>query len=214
MNKNAEYWNKKLPENFSRSTHSIWLDQHTKKLANSKLPILDLGCGNGEDTAWLVGQNFNVVSLDFSLSGVSQTRSINPNTHIFDMSNLEDWQSLKNNSFAAVVANLSLHYFSDSTTRMIMREIRRVLAPDGVLIARVNSTLDTVFGAGSGTEIEPNFFQNPDRGIEKRFFTLDSAKDYFSLIGKPKIQEKTITYVGKQKQIIEVVVKKVNPSAK
>ena len=90
---------------------------------------------------------------------------------------------------------------------MILKEIKRILINNGFLIARVNTNLDTKFGAGDGIEIEPNFYQNLERGIDKRFFTKESALEYFSIIGKPSISLRTIKYIGKQKQIFEIVVK-------
>ena len=146
--------------------------------------------------------------IDFSNSAINQVKKINNNTLLFDMSNNKQWKKFKNNSFSTIIANLTLHYFDDETTNMIMNEIKRVLTPTGILIARVNSNLDTKFGAGDGIEIEPNFYRNLERGIDKRFFTHESAEKYFSIIGNPVIQLKTIKYIGKTKQIFEIIVSK------
>ena len=124
------------------------------------------------------------------------------------MSNSHHWQNFNDGEFSAVIANLSLHYFDNQTTIYIMKQIKRILNGCGVLIARVNTNLDTEFGAGDGIEIEPNFYKNPERGIDKRFFTEDSANQYFSIVGKPQITLKTITYIGKPKKCYEIVVKK------
>lgn len=207
MNNYSKYWDKKLPDNLTKSTYSIWLDNFIKEFSNNNLPILDLGCGNGDDTKWLVENKFNVVSSDFSLSSIEYVKKINPNTILLDMSKLEDWKNLEDNTYSAIIANLSLHYFNNDTTIMILKELKRILIPNGTLIARVNTNLDTEFGAGDGIEIEPNFYQNLERGIDKRFFTEESAQQYFSIIGNPTITLKTIQYIGKQKQIFEIVVK-------
>ena len=207
MNKYSNYWDKKLPNNLLKSTYTTWLNEFKEYFDNSKLSILDLGCGNGEDTNWLLENGYNVISVDFSKSAIQQVRKINSQAFILDMSNLEDWNQLKDNSFSVVIANLSLHYFDDSITIMIMKQIKRVLIDNGVLIARVNTNLDTEFGAGDGVEIEPNFYRNLERGIDKRFFTQESAFKYFSIVGNPTINLKTIEYIGKKKQIFEIVVK-------
>lgn len=39
-----------------------------------------------------------------------------------------------------------------------MREIKRILTPNGYLIARVNSVDDINYGAGQGEKLEENFF--------------------------------------------------------
>ena len=159
MNKYSQYWNKKLPDNLTKSTYSIWLDNFKKELNFNNLPILDLGCGNGEDSKWLIENNYKVVSSDFSISSIEHVKKINPNTILLDMSNIEDWKQIEDNSFSSVVANLSLHYFDNATTIMILKEIKRILINNGILIARVNTNLDTEFGAGDGIEIEPNFIK-------------------------------------------------------
>lgn len=89
-----------------------------------------------------------------------------------------------------------------------MNEIKRILCPNGILIARVNTTEDKEFGAGEGVELEPNFYKNLDRGIDKRFFTKDDVVKFFSIVGNVSIQLKQITYIGKEKKIFEVIVKK------
>ena len=125
MNKYSQYWDKKLPDNLTKSTYSIWLDNFKKELNVNNLPILDLGCGNGDDSKWLIENNYKVVSSDFSISSIEHVKKINPNTILLDMSNIEDWKKIEDNSFSSVVANLSLHYFDNATTIMILKEIKR-----------------------------------------------------------------------------------------
>ena len=76
MNNYSKYQDKKLPDNLTKSTYSIWLDNFIKEFSNNNLPILDLGCGNGDDTKWLVENKFNVVSSDFSLSSIEYVKKI------------------------------------------------------------------------------------------------------------------------------------------
>ena len=208
MSNYSEFWDIKLLENAKKSTYSNWLDEHKHLLDKKSLPILDLGCGNGDDTNYLINKGFTVVSTDFSKSAIEKVSQINENTFLFDISKKEEWDKLKSKSFSVVIANLSLHYFDSQTTMMIMKEIKRVLAPNGILIARVNTNLDKGFGAGDGEELEENFYKNPERGIDKRFFTIEDAMKYFSLVGQPDIRLKTITYIGKEKQIFEIIVGK------
>ncbi|OOM76109.1 hypothetical protein CLPUN_28330 [Clostridium puniceum] len=66
-----------------------------------------------------------------------------------------------------ILADLSLHYFDNRTTKNIVKEIRRVLKPEGCLIGRVNSINDFNFGAGCGREIEKNFYLT--EGVYKSF---------------------------------------------
>lgn len=209
MAKNSTYWDKKLPKNLEESSYTPWLNDKLCVLPPEGEIVLDLGCGNGEDTAWLIANGYKVISLDFSEYAVGRVSKINKeNTFLFDMSNPEDWKAFEDNSFSAIVANLSLHYFDDATTKMIIGEIKRILKPKGKLIARVNSNADKEFGAGDGVQLEEGFFVNQERGITKRFFSLGSANLYFSKIGYAAVCPKEITYIGKPKKVIEIVAQK------
>lgn len=210
MNKNSEYWDKKLPKNAEESTYIPWLEEKKLVLPRNKSEmILDLGCGNGEDTAWLLQNGYQVISVDYSDYAVEKVNQINPdNTFLFDMADADAWKQFPDNYFSIVVANLTLHYFDEKTTNLILKQIKRILKPNGKLIARVNSFDDKAFGASDGEMIEDGYFSNPERGINKRFFTLGSANQYFSKIGYVAVCPKTINYIGKQKKIVEVVAQK------
>ena len=79
-----------------------------------------------------------------------------------------------------VIADLSLHYFSEEVTKSILAEIKRVLDRDGKLIFRVNSINDVNHGAGQGTEVEHHYFLNEKNGRYKRFFDKDDINNFFA----------------------------------
>lgn len=209
MNEFSKYWDKKLPKNMEESTYSVWLDDKIDLMNGCGTRVLDLGCGNGEDTKFLLDSGFDVVSVDFSNSAIKAVSDIKGSKPIlFDMSDEKEWEQFADNSFDAVVANLSLHYFDSRTTKMILSNLKRVLKPgDGVLIARLNSSKDEKFGANDGVEVEPNFYINRERGITKRFFTVDTIKEFFSIFEIILVQSKEILYIGKTKQIFEIICK-------
>ena len=208
MDNYSNYWNKKLPENLLKGEHDVWLEKYGFDMYDENSPFLDLGCGNGEDTKWLKQNNFEVVSCDFAPSSIGRVKSINKNAFVFDMREKESWKTFKDNTFSYVIADLSLHYFNEKTTNMILKEIKRILIPNGKLIARVNAVNDTVFGAGDGIEIEPNFYRNTERGIDKRFFSIEDANKFFSTLGNIETTKKSINYLGRPKQCIEIVATK------
>jgi SAM-dependent methyltransferase len=79
-----------------------------------------------------------------------------------------------------VVASLSLHYFDRRTTDAIVRDVRRVLRPGGLLLCRVNVVGDRRSRYGEGVEIEPDFFAT-EPGYSKRFFTAESLRATLSV---------------------------------
>lgn len=52
-----------------------------------------------------------------------------------------------------IISDLSMHYFTKQKTCEILKEMKRVLKPNGILLFRVNSVKDVNHGAGEGTEI-------------------------------------------------------------
>ncbi|MDP4143378.1 MAG: class I SAM-dependent methyltransferase [Bacillota bacterium] len=179
MDFQKEYWNgiyKNL--NSKKPTYDLWLDKYTFILKQSKnIPIIDLGCGFGNDTLYLTERGYSVISCDFSKEALDRLSSFidNPVTKHFD---LKDGLPFQNDSAKIIIADLSLHYFSWQDTQKILKDIKRVLMKDGVLLCRVNSTNDVNHGAGQGIQIEENFY-NVDRML-KRFFNEETLRVLFS----------------------------------
>ena len=90
-----------------------------------------------------------------------------------------------------IISDLSLHYFTKGKTLEILKEIKRVLKPNGLLIFRVNSVKDVNHGAGQGTEIEHHLYETDD-GRYKRFFDEEDIKRFFSDWESLYIHEETM----------------------
>ena len=148
---------------------------------NCKTDILDLGCGIGCDSMYLQKKGFNVVACDFSQVALDRlNKDANKiNTLLLDISKKLPF---KESSFDIIIADLSLHYFDEETTRNIMKEIKRLLTSNGILIARVNSMQDFNHGAGQGEKVEDNYYFV--KGYNKRFFNKEEIDKYFSAVGE------------------------------
>ena len=59
---------------------------------------------------------------------------------------------------------------------------------------------------GCGEKIEENFFFV--KGYNKRFFTVEDAERFFSIVGKPKVKEEDMARFNQPKKVIEVQVEK------
>ncbi len=188
-----------------------WLDDYKDILnENKNEEILDLGCGIGADTLYLIERGFNVLSCDFSkdaLESINKNIS-NSKTKYLDML---DKFPFKDESFSLVVADLSLHYFDNKTTIHIMEELKRILKNNGVLLARVASVNDFNFGAGIGEQLEKNFYFEGD--YTKRFFDEEDINKYFGIIGNIESHETSMTRneeeYSKPKVLYQVKVRKI-----
>lgn len=134
--------------------------------------VLELGCGLGYDTGWLLQAGGQVAALDGSAVALSRLAAALSGP-TYRQHRLPDPLPFPAAAFDAVVAGLSLHYFTWDDTLAIMNEVHRVLRPGGLLLFAVNASGDSEFGYGRGVEIEPGLFAF--EGRLKRFFTQDDC---------------------------------------
>ena len=63
-----DYWNN-VHKKYNRETITVddWLERFDSIIDNSSKPILDLGCGGGNDTLYLITKGKQVISCDQSI---------------------------------------------------------------------------------------------------------------------------------------------------
>lgn len=201
-----EYWNNAhLKYSTGKITYDNWLDGYEEVLKECKTEVLDLGCGTGNNTLYLIERGFKVISSDYSEVALNKVAREIKGTHTLLM-DISKTFPFPNEKFDVVIADLSLHYFDKKTTIAIMQEIKRVLTKNGTLIARVNSVKDVNYGAHQGEKIEENYYLVG--GYKKRFFTIQDSHKYFSYVGEVTAKETTMARYSKPKMVIEVMAKK------
>ena len=207
MNTQKIFWNEMFKSIEDRKLqYDLWLDKYENILIKSKdSPIIDLGCGFGNDTLYLKERGYEVVSCDFSEEALIRLNNLIDNLTVkcFDM---KDGLPFKNNSSRVVISDLSLHYFTWGDTQKILKEINRVLMNDGILLCRVNSTNDINYGAGQGIEIEENFYDI--NGKLKRFFDEGQLRKLFKDWDIQYIKESQINRYKNVKIVWEIPIKK------
>ncbi len=156
-----------------------WLDRFDNIIMNTTKPILDLGCGGGNDTKYLISKGKQVISCDQSEIAVSNIKDNFPEIYDIKCFNMLDGLPFDDGAFDVVIADLSLHYFDSPNTVYIISEIRRILSCEGYLMFRVNSVNDVNHGAGQGKEIEHHVYET-ETGTIKRFFDEQDIHFYFN----------------------------------
>jgi SAM-dependent methyltransferase len=179
MNEHRYYWNELYRlRDMKKPVYDLWLDKYENILLSSQaIPIIDLGCGSGNDTLYLCQKGYKVISCDFSSEALRKVAFFieKPVTKLVDMTKDLPFAS---ESVKVVIADLSLHYFSWAQTQKIVMEIKRILQKGGYLLARVNSVKDINHGAGQGIVVEENYyFRN---GQYKRFFDKAQLEKLFA----------------------------------
>jgi len=95
--------------------------------------VLEVGCGPGSLTSWLVQAGATVTAMDVSEEMVRTTRRRVGDRAQVLLADLEQpLRFLANGSVDLVVASLVLHYLRDWDR--VFREFRRVLASDGLVV--------------------------------------------------------------------------------
>jgi len=118
-------------------TADPWLQRWLPRIAETArgAPILEIGCGVGDDTAVLTQCGLEVVAFDLSPEAVSEARNAAP-AAIITVQSVEQPFPLEGSGIGVVIASLSLHYFSWGQTQRVLARIRTTLKRDGLLLCR------------------------------------------------------------------------------
>jgi SAM-dependent methyltransferase len=156
-----------------------WLDRWLPVAVQraGRAPVLEVGCGHGDDTVTLAAAGLRVVAFDLSATAVGIAKVRVPSATV-ECRDIRDPLPQQACELGVVVASLSLHYFSWTESLAIAQRLWAALRPGGLLLCRLNSTEDKNFGAHGHPEIEPNFFMVS--GEPKRFFDEASVRSLFA----------------------------------
>jgi SAM-dependent methyltransferase len=118
---------------------SAWNSLYERPAMIAMLPdvtgkrVLDVGCGTGPISAWVASHGAEVTGFDLSPSMIrlAEKRAVpNASFRVADLS--EPLSFLEDRSFDVAVASLAFHYLRDWASPL--RELRRVLRPDGLFL--------------------------------------------------------------------------------
>lgn len=187
--------------------YDTWLEKFDNYIKSVNTPIIDLGCGIGNDTLYLINKGKKVISVDFSRDALHILKENIPVAFTIEMDMAKEY-TLEKNSADVIVANLSLHYFDTKTTEHIISNIKDTLKEDGLLIFRVNSVNDINYDANHGEEIEKHYYKTSN--IHKRFFDKNDIEFFFAewQIMYCKEEEICTSIHSTPKHLWECVVKK------
>ena len=166
---------------------------------------IDLGCGLGQDTKWLLDKGFEVLSCDISSIALEKLKELIPNSKTMQI-DVKERLPFEDNSIGLINANLSIHYFDMKNTMSIFNEIYRVLKPNGLFIGRVNSDKNETYIKETTKKIEDNFYYDYDR-----YYRLFN-KEQFDILTKDwnviSLNENITVRLDRKKALWEFVLKK------
>jgi SAM-dependent methyltransferase len=122
-------------------------DQLLKGRFAPGMRVLDAGCGDGRNIIYLLGNGFEVHGVDLSHDAIARARSLAARlapdlpSGNFRVEAVEH-MSFADASFDAVISSAVLHFARDEKQWWSMlEEMWRVLAPGGILFARLASSI-------------------------------------------------------------------------
>ena len=168
---------------------------------------IDLGCGSGNDTLYLMNQGKQVIACDQSKLALENIRKKLPDVYDIKCFNMLDGMPFDSSSFDLIIADLCLHYFREKDTIKILEEIKRILKTNGHLAFRLNSINDVNHGAGQGKELEHHLYESSN-GTIKRFFDEQDIKYFFHDFDFEYLNEEIMTRYQLEKRLYRGLVKK------
>lgn len=197
----VNYWDK-LHKDLDRNNIIVddWLEKYDNIILNCNTPIIDLGCGSGNDTLYLINKNKKVISCDQSINAINNINKNFPEIMDTKCFNMLDGLPFKDNYSDLIIADLCLHYFREKDTIKILKEIKRVLKNNGKLLFRLNSINDINHGAGTGLEIQPHLYLT-DEGFLKRFFDQNDILYFFKDYEIEYLNEEVMTRYKLEKKL-------------
>lgn len=207
--KSLEYWDMWYSLHHDNIATDDWLERFLPIIDKCTTPVLDLGCGMGNDTLFFLQHGKKVIPCDQSETAIALIKQNFPEVNEVRCFNFLDGFDFDDSSFEIICADLSLHYFRMDDTLRILRELKRILVPGGHLLVRVNSIKDVLHGANSGIEVEKHLYKLDD-GTIKRFFDRDDIEEIFSDYEIVFCEEQKMDRYSKEKIVFSLCLKKKN----
>lgn len=201
-----DYWEKFLEKNKNGNLDfldDLWIEKYKDifdKIKKGK--AIDLGCGLGQYTEYMISKGFEVISCDISKNVLDRLKLKYPDVETleFDMSESFPFES---NSIDLVFANLSIHYFDKKTTEKIVSEIKRILKDGGYLVGTVNST--NSIDESNFKLVEENYYFNDNK--YGRYFDKEQFEYFFKDFDFVVLNENTTERWNRKKVLWEFILK-------
>ena len=180
-------WSEQYDTNFNRTRDLEGLALKEVLGEVSFKTCLEIGCGTGKNTQWLLTKADKVVAVDFSLEMLSKAKAkINSeNIHFMEADITQPW-TFTNQQFDLIVFSLVLEHIEDLD--FIFQNISNLLAPGGhVYVGELHpfkqySGTKARFETENGLQIVPCFTHHLSEFVEsaKNFgLAITDVNEYF-----------------------------------
>jgi SAM-dependent methyltransferase len=178
--------------------------QEVLTLLDKPSNVLELGCGVGNDSIAFAKAGHTILATDFSEVAITTNTEFfkDESKLFFEVLDMNSPIKLEKNSFDAIYARLSLHYFSDQRTKAIFQELHGILKPNGLLCFICKSTNDSLYGKGKA--VEKDMFEY--NGHIRHFFSEEYAKECLgNKFSIEKIESGTDNFYERESGFVKVI---------
>ncbi len=166
----GEDYTDKINEGGDRNFQKDMMDKTLNILQPSKPRIIDLGCGDGRDTAYFRGKGLDVTGIDLSKEMINIARKKHPECTFLQM-DMRD-TIFPDNTFNCAWASASLIHIPKKELSHVEKEIYRILEPNGLF------AFNFKIGEGEGYEKTETM---EDKKRYFAYYTLDEMKRTLNL---------------------------------
>lgn len=164
----------------------------------NKKTLLDLGCGNGNDSLFFHQMGLFVTAIDLAQKTIDSLKNEHPEIAWYCQDIKDPIHHISKQD--VVYAHLSLHYFEDDVTAKIFRNIAEILNEDGLLFVKSKSTKDPLFGMGNHLGVNRYHY-----GHTRNFFTVGYMMQNLKHFRIISIRETSHCYHGQESAFIEAI---------
>jgi SAM-dependent methyltransferase len=141
--------------------------------------VCDMGCGPGQIASYLRGRGLEVCGVDLSPEMVRQAQALNPDIP-FQQGDMLALTGVADNSYAAIAAFYSIIHIPRPLMIEALRELKRVLLPQGLLLLAFHIGQQTVHRDewwGKEVSLDFYFFETEEikRDLKTAGFELEEV---------------------------------------
>ena len=138
---NNEYWKNVINENKTDFMKDSWMAKYLNHITNvENKKAIDLGCGIGQDTKYLLDKGFDVVSCDFSERALNKLKELIPNSKTMQI-DIKEKLPFEDNSIGLINAK-NFYYENGRYRRLFNKEQFDILTKEwNIIILNENVTV-------------------------------------------------------------------------
>ena len=190
-------WKKYYERTTSKSPSKIIMRYFQMKLENNNTnkKAIDLGCGSGNDTIYLLKNNYFVTAVDKEESIVDIIKSRISDTSKLDFV-IENFENVKLNEADLIVANFSLYFCNPKYFKKFWNEITQNITPGGYFVGNFMGKEDEWSKDNNRTFVDKEELMEMFKGFKIVYFD------------EKKFNKKTVKGDMKFWHVFEIIAKK------